>query len=340
MNRLCLIGSILALIACSGGGDSTGTPDPKGVGRVEVTLTRAPGDPPLMFSASIQVADRPVFFLIDGEAKTVSDVPEGTQTVDATLQTSPCSLKGQNPQAITVVANQLTRVTLQVECAFDGIPRILFLRREPVWNYDAWTIRPDGTDLQQVSFDAITLNPGWSPDGTKILFYGEGTSPGANDIWVMDADGGNKRVLTQGAGVKQMPAWSHGSQKIAFCSNGRVLTVMDEDGGNPTPLTGEMGCSIPAWALNDQEIIFAGGRLNHAVPQIYRVSPDGSGLTQLTDIVGGFAAPAYSPDGTNIIFNSHSGGERAWIMDVSGENQRLLETIPWNGTSHLRWWGG
>lgn len=109
MKRLCLIGSILTLFACNGGGDSTGMPEPGGVGEVGVSLTRVPGGSSMLFSASIQVADRPPFSLRDGKERTVSDVPEGTRTVEATIQTAGCFFHGPNPQTISVVANQLTR---------------------------------------------------------------------------------------------------------------------------------------------------------------------------------------------------------------------------------------
>jgi len=49
---------------------------------------------------------------------------------------------------------------------------------------DVYTVRPDGTDLQQLTHDGGSGAPSWTPDG-KILFYSQ------RAMWLMDADGSN-----------------------------------------------------------------------------------------------------------------------------------------------------
>ena len=60
-----------------------------------------------------------------------------------------------------------------------------------------WTIRSDGTESRQLTEDPAHRNsddPSWSPDGKQILFStGRG---GRNELWVMDADGGNERKVS------------------------------------------------------------------------------------------------------------------------------------------------
>jgi TolB protein len=64
--------------------------------------------------------------------------------------------------------------------------------------------------------------------------------------------------------------------------------------------------------------------------EVFRVRPDGSGLTQLTDVPDGFqaGAPDISPDGRRIVYVSNvSGNFGIWTMAVDGSSQRpLLET--------------
>ena len=58
-------------------------------------------------------------------------------------------------------------------------------------NAEVYTVRSDGTGLENVSSDvAQDGQPAWSPDGTKLAFVstrgGNGTTA---DIYVMNADG-------------------------------------------------------------------------------------------------------------------------------------------------------
>ena len=53
-------------------------------------------------------------------------------------------------------------------------------------------------------------NPRWSPDGSKIAF----TKLGYEGVLVMDADGANKKVISQGAGEGFEFKWSIDSREI------------------------------------------------------------------------------------------------------------------------------
>jgi Tol biopolymer transport system component len=67
---------------------------------------------------------------------------------------------------------------------------------------------------------------------------------------------------------------------------------------------------------------------DYMTQQLYSVNPDGSALTQLTHLPSGNApfAPAWSPDGSRIVFNlgNPSSGVRIWVMRADGSHQRQL----------------
>jgi Tol biopolymer transport system component len=83
--------------------------------------------------------------------------------------------------------------------------RIVFQRREGT-HWEIFSVNPDGSGLtaltRPISVLVKTLphnvSPAWSPDGRHIVYLSNrdaNNSAGAWHLWVMDADGGNQRML-------------------------------------------------------------------------------------------------------------------------------------------------
>jgi PGF-pre-PGF domain-containing protein len=83
-------------------------------------------------------------------------------------------------------------------------------------NYCIYSIKVDGTEKTQLTFDSYSSSPVFSPDGSKIVFVSDIT--GNKDIWVMDADGENKEQFTTDSARDYSPEWSPDGTKIAFIS--------------------------------------------------------------------------------------------------------------------------
>ena len=80
--------------------------------------------------------------------------------------------------------------------------------------------------------------PSWSPDGEYIAFSSE--NDGNFDIYVMDADGGNPRRLTNHPEDDWDSSWSPDGKRITFTSDrdrNFEIYVMDANGGNIQNLT-------------------------------------------------------------------------------------------------------
>ena len=78
----------------------------------------------------------------------------------------------------------------------------------------------------------------WTPDGRVV--YGSRVSGNA-DIWIMDADGGNRRRLTDNPDWDGQPSVSRDGRYVVFESNSANrlgIWRMDIDGGNLVQLTG------------------------------------------------------------------------------------------------------
>lgn len=180
-------------------------------------------------------------------------------------------------------------------------------------------VRGKGTVIRVISMDGTyrkrltragagktSFAPAWSPDGTKIA-YTHGTcrtkqQPCPVNIWVMDADGSNKKRLTGGNAADVYPTWSPDGKKIAFFSH--------RDGG-----------LAQIWVMDAQ----TGGRLKRLTTAYY----DGTLKANIQQKV-----PAWSPDGNYIAYwqgvemdDRRPTGEvprDVWIMNADGSNQRLL----------------
>jgi Tol biopolymer transport system component/DNA-binding winged helix-turn-helix (wHTH) protein len=82
-----------------------------------------------------------------------------------------------------------------------------------------WTCESGGQSCQQLtSFGGSEGGtPRWSPDGRWLAF--DSRHEGASHIYVIGADGGQPRRLTNGDGENQVPSWSRDGRWIYFNSN-------------------------------------------------------------------------------------------------------------------------
>jgi len=79
---------------------------------------------------------------------------------------------------------------------------------------DVYTVRPDGSNLRQVTFSrGVDTDPTFSGDGSQIAF--ETNRNGNFDIYAVNADGSHPVQLTNSPLNDQDPAWSR-QGKIAY----------------------------------------------------------------------------------------------------------------------------
>lgn len=170
-------------------------------------------------------------------------------------------------------------------------------------DFDVYSMNADGSNVKRLTdrrgYDG---GPWFSPDGKSIVWRawypvtGEEEAlwrdcmennyivPVPLDLWVMDADGSNKRLILHNKATNFAPSWHPDGKRIVFSSN------MDD------------------WNVET-------GRFGHNF-ELYLINADGTGLERLTynTVFDGF--PMFSPDGKKLVFASNRNPEKPRATDI------------------------
>lgn len=202
-------------------------------------------------------------------------------------------------------------------------------RRRYQWDFDPsmdiFTARPDGSDLVRLTTEqGYDAECSFSPDGSQVLFVSD--RDGDPDIYVMAADGSNVRQLTDQPGYDGGPFFSPDGAWIAYRTD-RVekdmlqIHVMRADGSGDVPVTAGKGVHwAPFWHPTQPWLIWTGA--DHSDPTARpnydlwaaRYAADDAGFAsgdplRLTDHPGADVLPAFSPDGTLLLWTASRGGD-------------------------------
>jgi TolB protein len=172
-----------------------------------------------------------------------------------------------------------------------------------------------------------TVDTGMAGSG-RIAFTRGGD--GISGIYVMNADGTEPTLLTEGGGS---PAWSSDGSRIAFEGWYDDVYVMNADGSGVTNLTNSIALSawMPAWSPDGSRIAFVSDRDFEEIGEIYVMNADGTGQTRLTYDGQGAYEPEWSPDGSKIVFTNDRDGDieafdnhEIFVMNADGSGQTNL----------------
>ncbi len=269
------------------------------------------------------------------------------------------------------------------QAEFDLLPTVAFvstapLTGTPIEAAEIYLVNEDDlTNLRRLTenehYDAF---PAISPDGKKILFDSdapvEGRPPSVYynpDLWVMSSDGTERTYLDHGASG----TWSRDSKYVAYHASASgtgaairtdpsaatidsdifILNVDDVLAGvaGRVNLTNspKVVDEDPDWSPIADVIVYtshsaASNQANPTDAEIYVRNADGSGeITRLTENNQEERAPAWSPDGTKIVYMCREVFDDATqepiivgpdsevcVMNADGSGQRALtnNTVP------------
>ena len=127
-------------------------------------------------------------------------------------------------------------------------------------------------------------SPSWSPDSSKIAFTS--SRDGNDEIYVMDAEGGNPVNLTKHSRTDAAPDWSPDGKRIVFYSDREEqsdIYVMNPDGANLVKLTDHPAQDrLPSWSPDGRWIAFMSTREDRNW-EIYVMDATGNNQTRITN---------------------------------------------------------
>lgn len=170
-----------------------------------------------------------------------------------------------------------------------------------------YVMNSDGSALSVLTDDRLGAEtPVFSPDGKHILFAAY-VAEGNNDVFIMAADGSERRQITKGPGYDGHPHFSFDGERVVFNSD---RTTPDRNA---------------SWSQRWHEI--------------FSVALDGSDLRQHTRCQSVCTFGSVSPDGTKVLFRKTIDGpsfswylkpgtrnSEVFIADVDGNNATNLST--------------
>lgn len=150
---------------------------------------------------------------------------------------------------------------------------------------EIYSMNADGTGKTRLTNDSIgDVCPSASPNGATVAYMK--AIPGLNgthEIWLMNTDGSNQRLLVGGLTVGSL-AWSPDGSKVAYVSDrtgNKDIFVINVDGTSDTQLTTNAGNDFSVlWPSSGNSLIFASDRDGNN--EVYTMNLNGTNQTRKT----------------------------------------------------------
>jgi uncharacterized protein YjdB len=230
--------------------------------------------------------------------------------------------------AVTAAAPWGKNVTADVFVVED-----LFLASNRGGGFGIYQMRSSVADtLRPVLADSFgNIQPSLSPDRTRIAF--SSNRGGSYDLYLMDADGRNRRRLTTDPGNEGEPTWTPDGSRIVYTATPRggqpQLYALLPDGPPPRALTtGPGGNHSPAVSADGRTLAFVSTRDGNQ--EVYLMPAAGGEAHRVTRTDQRESYPRFLPNG-DLVFAVERGGRSKGsrvvrLSGTAGEGVTLLET--------------
>src|SRR5215475_12416856 len=164
---------------------------------------------------------------------------------------------------------------------------------------------------------------------TRIVYVAEAgpAEKRVKRLAIMDQDGANNRVVTDGRALVLTPRFSPTAQEITYLSYGsgapRVY-LFNIDTGQQEVVGEFPGMTFaPRFSPDGNRVVLS--RAENGVSNLYALDLRTRRPVRLTDSQAIDTSPCFSPDGSKIVFNSDRGGsQQLYVMNSDGSDVKRI----------------
>ncbi len=171
--------------------------------------------------------------------------------------------------------------------------------------------------------------PAIAPDGRRIAFSVE--RRGTTQLYVIDSDGGNARLVSSTLALRGDLAWTPDSQSIigAIVKDGEPnLCKIRLDGAPPQPMTADYSLN-PVWSPDGKYFVYSGADVGMRFP-LRASAPDGRpyGMASLILTRGARRVAFASNSGSLVILRGEIAHKNFWLLNPQTGAERQLTDLP------------
>jgi eukaryotic-like serine/threonine-protein kinase len=192
----------------------------------------------------------------------------------------------------------------------------------------------------------IDIEPVFSPNGRSIAFA-RWTAMNLSQVYVLDVSSalepqGQPRRLPAVGEFVRTPAWTADGKEILFASGIDLRSNIYRtaaDGSGPSRLIEALGDGVdtPTISYSSGRLAYTRSGRNSNIWRLDLQHPTVAPAAIISS-TSREAAPAYSPDGTRVVFYSNrSGLNQIWVCDADGTRPAQLTSMDGNITGSPHW---
>src|SRR5499426_1854174 len=181
-------------------------------------------------------------------------------------------------------------------------------------------------NIKQLTNEGENAEAYFSPDGKKLIFQRAAKGDGCDQIFSMNIDGSDMKMLSNGEGKTTCSYFTPDNKHIVYASTfkasadcppkpdysrgyvwalfpGFDILIADLDGSNVRPLTTTARYDAEATIRKDGTIVFTS--LRDGDLDIYTMDKNGKNVKRLTNELGYDGGPFWSYDGKQIVYRAY-----------------------------------